>query len=180
LDDFFRTRQNEPIHRVFLQDMAQSQVLSMDIVEPIRMIRHGGQDVPMFVVHWAVAGAASFSRSMEILGLLPPGSQMEELVTGVDEIDLLAELLTENAAKLDPGFVNKYARPGTPLAVSVLTAVPKLAEKEYYRLLSDYCSGCGTSGCQMMDCGRCKSVRYCSRECQRKQWKFHKSSCSQS
>ena len=26
-------------------------------------------------------------------------------------------------------------------------------------------------------CGRCKIVRYCSPECQKKDWEFHKKSC---
>jgi tetratricopeptide (TPR) repeat protein len=42
-------------------------------------------------------------------------------------------------------------------------------------------AGCGAAGCASEDagsvCARCHAVRYCSRECQRADWKAHKVAC---
>jgi len=40
------------------------------------------------------------------------------------------------------------------------------------------CVCCGTTG-SVSRCSRCKAVSYCSRECQKKDWKSHKSFCRQ-
>lgn len=44
------------------------------------------------------------------------------------------------------------------------------------------CSGCGTPqselGSPLSHCAKCKTQFYCSRECQKNDWKFHKKSCS--
>jgi hypothetical protein len=43
-------------------------------------------------------------------------------------------------------------------------------------------AGCAAAGCASEEassvCGRCEAVRYCSRECQRTDWKAHKPVCS--
>ncbi|KAI1161159.1 hypothetical protein F5B18DRAFT_674905 [Nemania serpens] len=43
------------------------------------------------------------------------------------------------------------------------------------------CASCGKNkqadGSALMNCARCRKVKYCSRECQRKDWKAHKSAC---
>jgi tetratricopeptide (TPR) repeat protein len=43
-------------------------------------------------------------------------------------------------------------------------------------------AGCAAAGCASEEassmCSRCKSVRYCSRECQRTDWKTHKPACA--
>lgn len=39
------------------------------------------------------------------------------------------------------------------------------------------CGACGVEGTKMMQCGKCKAARYCSKECQRSHWKEHKNSC---
>ena len=42
--------------------------------------------------------------------------------------------------------------------------------------------GCAAAGCASEKassvCGRCEAVRYCSRECQRADWKAHKPACT--
>lgn len=45
------------------------------------------------------------------------------------------------------------------------------------------CNVCGSAGLTGQDgllwCARCRKARYCSRECQRKDWKKHKASCTE-
>jgi hypothetical protein len=45
-------------------------------------------------------------------------------------------------------------------------------------------AGCAAAGCASEEassaCGRCEAVRYCSRECQRTDWKAHKPVCTAS
>lgn len=39
------------------------------------------------------------------------------------------------------------------------------------------CSGCGKPGESLLRCDKCKSVYYCSRDCQKKSWRAHKKEC---
>lgn len=39
------------------------------------------------------------------------------------------------------------------------------------------CWECGNVGGTLMACGKCKTARYCSAECQKKNWKKHKPTC---
>ena len=39
------------------------------------------------------------------------------------------------------------------------------------------CSNCFKEGTALRDCSRCKSVQYCSKDCQRQHWKIHKPEC---
>jgi uncharacterized C2H2 Zn-finger protein len=39
------------------------------------------------------------------------------------------------------------------------------------------CDGCDAAGGNLLRCGRCKKVSYCSKECQRAAWKSHKKKC---
>ena len=41
------------------------------------------------------------------------------------------------------------------------------------------CAGCGAANRSLRRCGRCRSVHYCSRECQRGHWSIHRFQCSQ-
>ncbi|CAM9617094.1 unnamed protein product, partial [Hapterophycus canaliculatus] len=41
---------------------------------------------------------------------------------------------------------------------------------------SSKCAKCGKGG-RAMKCARCRGVSYCSKDCQRKDWKSHKHSC---
>ena len=39
------------------------------------------------------------------------------------------------------------------------------------------CGSCGTTSAQLQKCGQCELARYCSRECQRADWRQHKRVC---
>ena len=54
--------------------------------------------------------------------------------------------------------------------------------KSYLKAVCSYCKRSkGAYDAKELDlkaCGGCKLIRYCSVSCQKKDWKFHKSSCS--
>ena len=55
------------------------------------------------------------------------------------------------------------------LEASLLKAMPDLR----------YCAACGKSvGCKLKACARCKAVRYCGENCQRKAWSVHRQVCT--
>ncbi|KIK97263.1 hypothetical protein PAXRUDRAFT_825109 [Paxillus rubicundulus Ve08.2h10] len=68
----------------------------------------------------------------------------------------------------------------TRAAISPLFAVPYL---EKVGMPGDaagdgrVCNACGKAGDSLSLCGKCKNARYCSRECQVKDWKVHKKNC---
>ena len=68
----------------------------------------------------------------------------------------------------------------TRVAISPLFAVPYL---EKVGMTSEAptdegrCRACGKQGGSLSLCGKCKTVRYCSKECQVKDWKVHKKNC---
>ena len=39
------------------------------------------------------------------------------------------------------------------------------------------CANCGLGGAGLKKCARCRTVRYCSEECQKKDWAAHKAAC---
>ncbi|EJD51619.1 hypothetical protein AURDEDRAFT_120897 [Auricularia subglabra TFB-10046 SS5] len=43
---------------------------------------------------------------------------------------------------------------------------------------SKICDGCHKKGSSLSLCSRCHTVRYCSRDCQRRAWKTHKQACT--
>lgn len=46
-----------------------------------------------------------------------------------------------------------------------------------YNLKDRFCSGCGKVQKKMNKCGGCKTIHYCSADCQKKDYKNHKSCC---
>jgi hypothetical protein len=47
-------------------------------------------------------------------------------------------------------------------------------------IISTHCSLCGKSDIKLQQCSGCKRVVYCSKVCQRSDWKKHKGSCQAS
>lgn len=56
------------------------------------------------------------------------------------------------------------------------------ADPEASNDTTDTCDGCGQTeselGQQLRACARCTSAKYCSRECQRSDWRMHKKCCA--
>lgn len=44
-------------------------------------------------------------------------------------------------------------------------------------IVEDECDTCGKKSDTLLRCGRCRRVRYCNAECQKKAWKMHKQAC---
>lgn len=169
---------DEPMARLLLQDEAQSQVLSLDLMLPIRSVQVGNRMVPVFVVRWARSLASSMTDALAVAGTMEQGTRMDEIKVEVDEIDLVAALLKQNGERLDPCFVRKVEKFPDLLSVSVLTPISEAAQITFYKSLGDYCYQCGTSGVSVQKCSQCLQASYCSRECQVKNWSFHKKTCT--
>jgi tetratricopeptide (TPR) repeat protein len=46
------------------------------------------------------------------------------------------------------------------------------------KILIECCANCEITNCQLLKCGRCALVKYCSKECQKQHWKSnHKTNC---
>ena len=43
--------------------------------------------------------------------------------------------------------------------------------------LKKVCEMCHTNGSSMLKCSACNCTYYCTRECQKRAWKYHKSAC---
>jgi MYND finger len=182
-DTFLATNSShEPMMRIFLQDEAQSQVLNLDLVLPIRCVQDSvtNQPIPLFVVRYARVLASNMTNVMAILGTMPKGTKMCEIPVKVDEIEFMTSLLDENSKHLDPAFVRKVQKYPEFLSVSFFTSISQEMEDEFYRSIIDlYCWKCGTSKVPIQKCVRCMKAGYCSRQCQRLHWKYHKNnSCA--
>lgn len=168
---------SEPLPRIMLQDEAQTQVLTLDLVPPIRILRVGAAVLPLFIVRWAhVKATDGFSKIQAVLSTMKQGTKMGEIPVEVDEIEFLVELLKKNAERLNPCFVEQTAI--THLFVSAITPISSEMQTLHYDSVHPYCFQCGTSGCDIRKCSRCRKVAYCSRACQKMNWKFHKAKCS--
>ena len=81
-----------------------------------------------------------------------------------------------------------HLRAGSQLALSHADAFAPLCNKNivlYPRpaMESARCSACGlgplcADGAELKKCSRCETRMYCSRKCQKKDWRFHKPSCT--
>lgn len=121
-DDFLsRKTNNEPMCRMLLQDDAQTQVLLLDLLPPIRLMVVGSAHVPVFVVRWAHTKASDMQSAFQVMSTMERNTKMGEISVEVDEIQFLAEILEENAKRIDPSFIRREGRQF--LNVSALTSI---------------------------------------------------------
>lgn len=116
---------------------------------------------------------------MAVFGTIERNTRMHEITVEIDEIELTAALLKENAAQLETYFVQSVQKYPHTLSVSVLTPITEASMTAFYESLGDYCHQCGTAGVFVLKCSRCRKATYCSKECQKKNWKWHKQSSCQ-
>ena len=169
---------NSPIS-IALRDEAKSEVLRLEIVEPVRLLSSSTSDdpnadssssvEPLLIVRWF------HMRCSNQAAVAQPEATLN-MESRLDELALLAEILKANATKLEPSFVF-LTKATAPFALSALATIPAQCETTYYDELGEYCHRCGTSGTKMFHCSRCKVVTFCSRVCRKKNWKYHKNEC---
>jgi hypothetical protein len=98
---------------------------------------------------------------------------LEQVVT---RTSLAKQLIIGNIGKL--GAMNASLGYSDDDGIEFGEEVLKLAEEFK---VPEGCAGCGTSGRddggELLRCARCKTERYCSVECQKRCWKFHKGNC---
>lgn len=93
-------------------------------------------------------------------------------------------------------FFDPYAHPITKISSTKADSRPQDFIEFAKEMIADYdkadskppkdatptCDGCGSeegkSGQQLKSCAKCKSASYCSRECQKSDWKKHKKYCT--
>ena len=67
--------------------------------------------------------------------------------------------------------------PQMAASLPVLFANPEILGEELVRGDCICCANCAVKKIHLNRCARCKSVFYCSRECQKKNWRSHKKVC---
>ncbi|KIW10340.1 hypothetical protein PV08_11302 [Exophiala spinifera] len=98
-------------------------------------------------------------------GIMPPG-----FITGVPEWDQVAKYAVR--AAISPPFSAAMFEGGCKL---------DMLNQEAEEHQAKACNSCGrdeaVNGSGLLSCARCRKVRYCSKECQRVDWKKHKANC---
>ena len=102
-----------------------------------------------------------------------------------EEVRLFRHILRLNSTKIQPTSWQKENVPrsvddGAYLATFIRPLYYDGLHLEQNKIPVSCCSYCGKQDIRMKLCARCKSVSYCSAECQRSAWSTHKLSCKQS
>ncbi|KAF2213895.1 hypothetical protein CERZMDRAFT_95923 [Cercospora zeae-maydis SCOH1-5] len=102
------------------------------------------------------------------------------------------------ATALACAFFDPYANPRTSISSTKADAQPELFRERAEQLMAlcakedakapkhgdEVCGNCGAEtradGSPLLTCGKCKKRRYCSTDCQKKEWKSHKKVCTAS
>lgn len=103
-------------------------------------------------------------------------------------LDKDAQTAQENIARLDPtrrctamatdpSTVTRDISWPTVASTAAEMEVQATARRNAERIRSAACGRCGTREAPLFCCKTCKLAHYCSRECQRADWKVHKSQC---
>ena len=104
--------------------------------------------------------------------------------TSVKEVDGYTMIdFDTKYAKIIVVFINhKYEAFKTKKAIMKLAKKAIMKQESNYEtekaIMNDICSACGKIEGEKKRCGRCNKTKYCSKECQKQDWKEHKKVCS--
>ena len=177
--------EKKALPRIMLQDVAQTEILNMDIVAIKILIGEFSPGVkwrlPIIVVAWSRVQKNDMSKLALSLSTIEKGTPMSQIMATPIEMSLLAEVIDALAQRLSPScteFMERnIVKEPSVQKIGVIAPISAMAHARYYDDIGEHCDLCTSTKCNLMRCGRCKKVHYCSRECQRKGWKLHKQSC---
>lgn len=170
------------ISRVIFQDKEMVRAIAVDMVSCKRWKKQ-----PMFVVMYNVtekkeAGTPRFLRAVDDQQKFHSEAQRDmenrlfQFEVTLPEQDMLISMLEHNAAMLPKNYkkelAKKYPDIYTPSAIVPL-GKPYVDEGS----AKLPCALCGERGSAW--CSRCKSTWYCSKDCQKLDWKEHKKVCKE-
>jgi len=137
---------------------------------------------------WTTAVNDAYSHCFDVdlveLGNMRVGSQLDAYVS-IDTLEFDAALVRQNFNLLPQpeGYFLPACSDGADAKSSEPHPkyIPDGGVKHYYVPIVLRCGNCGIDGaCATKQCGGCKVLRYCSKECQKHDWKCrHKAVCKE-
>lgn len=141
---------------------------------------------PLIVCRFGIGRKSDIAQGMRLLqssfmradGLKSPG--MRPIPANLDELALLEQTLRASAARVAPAARARVPTAdglwtlgflGVPTPAKDFVLAPEVSTSGFFP-----CSSCGVAASDK--CGSCRGAVYCSRECQRRDWKVHKLVCN--
>ena len=192
-------KEKKPTPRFSLQDEAETEVLFIDVVD-VRTLAHETDDrgkeypIPGLVVRYGYYTTGNMRNFVSKVGAAMEMKREFDLERGfgrraadqagfqnmpshLAEIATARALLDAGRKRLDADFVKRAERGLVEdWRVSLLQPVSKDAEQPPKQ--KEVCAKCGRPGKRLLTCARCKTRKYCSKECQTADWKEHKQTCA--
>ena len=153
--------------------------LALHTLSSLTSRHHGGAKAPTSAVEEACAKASElYEAGVAAEAHLPPFF----LPVECSAKDVVPDILTMMRAASQWKQPIKVA--GAPRSSSNSSAKARSGAEAVDNAVSNAssddrnCCGCGKAAVKLMKCSKCKTVSYCSRECQVADWKEHKKVCN--